>query len=278
MMSKALVAHLLGVEYDNKVLMDRYPTKVLRMKKSLDNSVKKALKMVFKEDSAEGRKALRHFVKEVNILSKLNHPHIVIVDSVATLPKFNCILMPYYDGGNLTQILPYLNWHVSDHYLVQLCSALTYLRWKNIVHRDVKTDNVLLNTNHHIVLADFGLSDVLPPGQSMIKHIKGTIYYMAPEQSNSVPYDGFKSDMFALGVILWCMIMRMDVILFKPEQPLVEIVKSTTSLSPIDSNILCGLLEMNPDERWSITTLVNSLSGFPRFATKVQPFKERGLL
>ena len=90
-------------------------------------------------------------------------------------------------------------------YFIQICYALEYLHKNNIIHRDIKTCNILVSHNNYIKVGDFGVSKILKKGK-LASTVIGTPVYMSPEIINSNLYD-HKIDIWSLGCVLYEMIM-----------------------------------------------------------------------
>jgi NIMA (never in mitosis gene a)-related kinase len=123
------------------------------------------------------------------------------------------ILMEYASGGTLDglidrykakkQLLPEaLVWDC----MVQLCGALKYCHSRNIMHRDIKPQNVMLSTPDErtcrLLLGDFGIAKIMAHQGAQTKELAGTPYYYSPELCKGLAYDN-KSDMWAIGVVLF---------------------------------------------------------------------------
>ncbi|KAI8780909.1 serine/threonine-protein kinase HT1 [Biomphalaria glabrata] len=110
-----------------KVINDRYPTKVVQVNKTLDPNRKWAVKMCYKDDRQKCILAERQFLIEVIILRGLKHPFIMVLDNVASFPNYFCFVMPFYEQGTLTKALPTMTHELRDEYLVQLCCGIKFL-------------------------------------------------------------------------------------------------------------------------------------------------------
>lgn len=154
--------------------------------------------------------------KEPEILRNLHHPNLLeFVDSFET-EKYSYLLTELVSGGELFE---YLEKH--DHLAErdaravfrQLAEGVAYMHSKYVCHRDLKVENVLIAVAGHggegwlIKVADFGLATYFDPtAQTLLTRRCGSEPYAAPELILSQPYDGRCIDIWALGVILFCML------------------------------------------------------------------------
>lgn len=137
--------------------------------------------------------------KEYAVLSLMNHPNIVMACSMISLNDYGlCIVMEYIDG----KVLNTKEFTPSERYrlIMQLCDALEYIHTLQIVHRDIKPQNILITSNgHNIKLIDFGLSDT--DSYAELKQPAGTLAYISPEQLASNRPD-VRNDIYSLGRIM----------------------------------------------------------------------------
>ena len=146
--------------------------------------------------------------REFEIMRKLNHDNIVKIHDVIIDTQFNNIyfIMDYYEYGDLSQFLNKkpLKEKFSRKYIKQLSNGLSYLLEHNILHRDLKPQNILLTKNYDIKLTDFGFATHYTK-DSIINTLCGSPMYMAPEIITRNGYD-HKSDLWSVGIILYEMI------------------------------------------------------------------------
>ena len=122
---------------------------------------------------------------------------------------YMCIITDYCESGDLYERLKkqsqkgqYLDEKHILRWLVQISTALKYVHEKNLLHRDLKTQNIFLTGKGDIMLGDFGIARVLKSKKDMARIVIGTPYYISPEIVESKPYS-YKSDLWSLGCILF---------------------------------------------------------------------------
>ncbi|KZV20003.1 hypothetical protein F511_26761 [Dorcoceras hygrometricum] len=165
-----------------------------------------------KSDVSQGRK---QFQREVEVLSLMRHPHIVIL--LGACPEYGCLVYEYMENGNLedrlyrkngTRTLP---WRVRFRIAAEVAIALNFLhntRPEPVVHRDLKPANILLDKNYVSKISDVGLSRMIPVSSSgsagTLYHATaaaGTFCYIDPEYQQTGIL-GTKSDIYSLGIVL----------------------------------------------------------------------------
>ena len=147
----------------------------------------------------------RKFLAEAQTLANLRHPNIVHLLDFSIEKEIPVLIMDYAPNGSLRQChahgtqMPLTT--VVD-FVVQIASALQYAHNHNIIHRDVKPENILLDADQRLLLSDFGLSLLTPPSQQLsTQDSAGTPLYIAPEQLQSKPC--YASDQYALAVMVY---------------------------------------------------------------------------
>lgn len=155
--------------------------------------------------------------KEFEIGYKLNHPCIAATLGLEEIDELGvCIVMEYVEGRTLRQAMQEESWTKERvvRIMQQLGDALDYIHQRQVIHRDVKPENILLTTNgDQVKLIDFGLSDA--DSYMILKQPAGTMRYAAPEQMQTGRVIDGRADIYAFGVILSefpCLTRRMKLI------------------------------------------------------------------
>ncbi len=158
-----------------------------------------ALKRVFKRDTAaDYRRVVELFEREFHTLAQLVHPRIVAVHDYATDDEGPFYTMELLDGGDLQQLVP-LDWRRACALARDVCSALSLLHSRRVVHRDVSARNVRCTSDGLGKLIDFGAMSPMGPNKQVVV---GTPPYVAPEALDLMPLDA-RADLYALGATLY---------------------------------------------------------------------------
>ena len=148
---------------------------------------------------------VEQFLAEAQTLARLAHPNIVRVLDFAVEQGMPFLVMDYAPRGTMRRFHPRgscLSLETTTAYLRQLAAALQYAHNRNVIHRDVKPENILLGSHQNVLLSDFGLALFSPSPELLSTQVmSGTIPYMAPEQIRGKPR--FASDQYALGVVVY---------------------------------------------------------------------------
>eukprot|EP00127_Corallochytrium_limacisporum_P000022 Clim_evm1s2 gene=Clim_evmTU1s2 len=149
--------------------------------------------------------------REIQILKHCDHHNIAKLYEIISAPKHTFLVMEYLSGGELFDYVcdngVYgLSENEARKYFRDVCSAVAYLHSRNIVHRDLKLENLLLDNEGHIKLIDFGLSNFMSKPERM-NTLCGSPMYMSPEMYIGGQYDGPEQDIWSLGVILYVLVV-----------------------------------------------------------------------
>jgi serine/threonine protein kinase/predicted Zn-dependent protease len=164
---------------------------------------------ILNSDLTEEKDFLERFGKEARAIATLEHPNILGIYDYGQLSDTAFIVMPYVEGGSLHDKLRrdgLFSPPQAGYFLAQAAAALDYAHRRNLVHRDVKPQNMLLRSeDDRLLLTDFGISKILSSASAQSRTgIMGTLSYMSPEQlSGNV---GRGTDVYALGCVLFQML------------------------------------------------------------------------
>ena len=157
------------------------------------------------------------YIKEINIISNLRHPNLVLYMGASLSSNHNCYLvMEFVNNGNLFEFLHQGSYNSEGNYqkydllfttnlALEIALAVKYLHCRNITHCDLKSTNVLLDNNYHVKITDFGVSkmvNILYEKSQEIRGKFGTTHWMAPEIMKRLKYEE-ASDVFSYGMILY---------------------------------------------------------------------------
>jgi len=155
-------------------------------------------------DSHEPERA--RFLQEAQAVAALNHPNICTIYDVALEERQQFIVMEFVEGKTLRQLVPIPKVQDAIGYAVQIGEALQEAHSHSVVHRDIKTENIMVNAKNQVKVMDFGLAK-LKGSLKLTKTLStvGTLAYMAPEQIQGGATDA-RSDIFSFGVVLYEML------------------------------------------------------------------------
>jgi Tol biopolymer transport system component/predicted Ser/Thr protein kinase len=208
--------------------------------------------LVSEEDKAR-------FLQEARAASAVMHPNVCVIHDIAEHAGQQFIVMEFVDGKTLRQMVPVQKMQDAIGYAIQIGEALQEAHSKGVVHRDIKTDNIMVSTKNQVKVMDFGLAKL--KGSLKLTRTSstvGTLAYMAPEQIQAGEVDA-RSDIFSFGVVLYEMLTghlpfrgeheaaMMYSIMNEEPQP---IERYKPEISPLLANIIQRALEKDPNDRF----------------------------
>ncbi|XP_051873126.1 NUAK family SNF1-like kinase 1 [Pristis pectinata] len=204
-----------------------------------------------------------HIQREMEIMSSLNHSNIINIYEVFENKDKIIIVMDYCSNGELYD-------YVNEHHKLsesearktfrQIVSAIHYCHKKGIVHRDLKLENILLDENFNVKLADFGLSNLYHKDR-LLETYCGSPLYASPEIVNGLPYQGPEVDCWALGVLLYTLVygtMPFDSQCYKTLTQQISLGEYRKPPQTSGAHALIDwMLSVNPGKRATIEDIAN---------------------
>ncbi|XP_043582400.1 serine/threonine-protein kinase MARK2-like isoform X4 [Bombus pyrosoma] len=233
----------------------------VKLAKHVPTGKEVAIKIIDKTQLNPG--SLQKLFREVRIMKMLDHPNIVKLFQVIETEKTLYLVMEYASGG---EVFDYLVLHgrmkekEARAKFRQIVSAVQYCHQKKIIHRDLKAENLLLDSEMNIKIADFGFSNEFTPGNKLDTFC-GSPPYAAPELFQGKKYDGPEVDVWSLGVILYTLVsgsLPFDGSTLRElrERVLRGKYRIPFYMSTDCENLLKKFLVLNPTKRASLETIM----------------------
>ncbi|MBS5989464.1 Stk1 family PASTA domain-containing Ser/Thr kinase [Anaerococcus hydrogenalis] len=259
---------------DNIILGNRYQLQDLigvggmaKVYKATDRLLQRDVAIkILKDQYAEDDEFVKKFSNEALSAARLTHVNIVSVydigEDLIEGKKIHYIVMEYVDGETLKDLIDrekIISNHDIVDYSIQIAQALNQAHSSNIIHRDIKPQNILMDKYGLLKVTDFGIARVSTNATiTYTSSILGTVHYISPEQAKGKFVDE-KSDLYSLGVVMYEMAtgkvpfdadnsvgIAVMHIQDEPESP----IKLNENLSPRLNDIIMKLLEKDPQKRF----------------------------
>jgi TonB family protein len=165
----------------------------------------KVIKLYALEESATFAEVFEKIYRVVRTSTSLNHPNICIIYDLSEEKKIPYITMEYVDGHDLDWMLQSKHQFKRAQVLnivQQVCDALDFAHKKNVIHQDLKASNIILTSDLHVKITDFGIAGLDEIAAAQTKKLLSIPYYIAPEQALGEKVTP-SSDLFSLGVVLY---------------------------------------------------------------------------
>lgn len=227
-----------------------------------DTGIKYAMKVllkqrVFSRFILQGQNLLKYAMTERTVLSYINHPFIVGLHFAFQTSEKLCLILDYCSGGDLSKHLKIerkFSEAKAKLYLSEIVLAIEELHKRDIIYRDLKPDNVVLDADGHCKLTDFGLSkEGVLEQTSGARSFCGSIAYLAPEMLKKTGH-GKAVDWYLLGVVFYEMLVGQPPFYAQTKEELFYNIEKgklrlPQGLSPEANSLLIGLLEREPSRR-----------------------------
>ncbi|CEF68471.1 Protein kinase domain and Serine/threonine-/dual specificity protein kinase, catalytic domain and Protein kinase-like domain-containing protein [Strongyloides ratti] len=213
---------------------------------------------------------LEHQLKrEIGIQMSTNHPNILKLYSVLIYPNLCILITEYCKNGTLFQLIKKngaLEERIAVKIFFEVVKSVDYLHTFDIIHRDIKLENILLTENFHVKLGDFGWSVWNDHKKKIVRQstICGTLEYLPPEMLKKSRHYNKKVDNWALGILFFEMVVgsapfninnlksKFSKLVKECEIPLPDYISENAKI------VIKGLLKKEPEKRWSLEDIFNS--------------------
>jgi len=148
------------------------------------------------------------FMQEAKAASAINHPNVCVIHDIQEFNGLQFIVMEFVEGKTLQHVIQdeKISTDCVIEYAIQIAEALNAAHEKEIIHRDVKSENIMVTAKHHLKVMDFGLAKLKGSAKlTKTSSTLGTVAYMSPEQIKGQEIDS-RSDIFSFGVVLYEML------------------------------------------------------------------------
>lgn len=236
-----------------------------------------------------------HQRREIEVLSRLEHPNIVKFVKYVEDEEFVYIFQELCQGQNLLELINECNLseNVCAHIFRQICSALNYAHERSVWHRDIKPENILVDDDYNVKVIDFGFCGVADSCNTLLDTFCGSLFYAAPEVLDGKPYVGWQADVWSLGVVLYAMLVgRLPWDCQNVPHGLEQIRNATYEIddciTPLVQDLISKMIAKNGDMRLTVaqilrhpwltfaSTLTQTHSHFPVFVQlKEMPKEEK---
>ena len=225
--------------------------------KRLEDDLDVVLKILYTK-GLEDSSGLKRFIQEYDLISAMDHPHIIRIYERAFASEFAYIALEYLPQGDLSKrISEGISTETAMSYLRQIALGLGAIHKLNIIHRDLKPGNILFHDDGTLTITDFGAAKIISDKMmdiTMKNMVVGTPYYMSPEQCTGKKIDR-RSDIYSLGVLFYQMLTAKKLFTANSitkliqshiNDPIPELPANLTNYQPL----IEGMLAKDPDERF----------------------------
>lgn len=217
---------------------------------------------VLRPDLAQNAEYVNRFQREAQAASKMTHHNIVNLLDVGMDGENRYLVMEFVQGQTLKQVIQEkgrLPARAAAEITIRILSALQHAHENGIVHRDIKPQNILVNEEGHIKVADFGIARIADT-QTITRSdtVMGSVHYFSPEQARGKPSD-VRSDLYSVGIVLYEMLTgrvpfdgdtQVAVAMQHLHGQPIPIAKLAPDVPPAVAHVCMVAMSKNPDNRY----------------------------
>jgi len=221
---------------------------------------------ILKAEFVNDKDFVDRFKREANSVASLSHPNIVNVHDVGEEDNVSFIVMEYINGKTLKQVIKEdvrLSFEKTIDIALQIARALECAHKHNIIHRDIKPDNILITEDNIVKITDFGIAKIVDSTtMTNSNKVIGSVHYFSPEQAKGSSVDG-RTDIYSLGIVMYEMVagrvpyeaensisvavMHIQVLAIPPKEIIKDIPESI-------NQVILKALEKEPSNRFQTAT------------------------
>mgnify|MGYP001301666269 FL=1 len=207
----------------------------------------------------------KYFNREIKLMKSFSHPNILKLYDFVKKDKGLFLILEYCESGDLSQYIKNKIYTYDDKYFYEIFNGLEYLFNNNILHRDIKPQNILI-TDNTIKISDFGFAKTFEKNE-LISTVCGSPLYMAPEIIKNKQYN-HKSDIWSLGVIIFELFTKKHPYYTTSKKKLITNIKNGIKINYTFINddklinLLKKILNENPEKRISWDNLFNEFHNY----------------
>ncbi len=268
-------------KWENKLLDDRYivdrilgiggMSVVYKGRDAYLNNMPIAIK-ILKDDVANDETVLKRFKAEIRIAQELRHNNIVAVHGHSTKGNVKYMIMEYLYGLTLKKYLVAKGVLGSDEivsYTSQILRALGEAHRNNIVHRDIKPQNILMLDDGTVKVTDFGIATLVNANElTQTNSVMGSVHYLPPESANGSG-STIRSDIYSLGILMFELLTgkvpfkgdnAVEVAIKQMKEPIPSVTKLNPLIPQAIENIILRACAKNPKNRYkNVTEMRNDI-------------------
>jgi len=199
------------------------------------------------------------FLEEAQTLAKLDHPNIVRVIDMFEENDTSYIVMPFIEGTTLQQLVEKegtLAYEVAVNYIAQLSNAIAYIHERNILHRDIKPDNIILTPDYQVILVDFGSAREFVHDKTQSHTAILTKGYAPLEQYSNIGKKGSYSDIYSLGAVFYFALTGQKPIdaAARTMEPMSEPKDLNPSIPDEANHTIMKAMQLKPEDRYQVVS------------------------